>query len=92
MKTATFRKVNLTVKRGNGYGQYIVSAQYRGKHIEVNTTDSECFDWIDDNSNKEKHREAKQHAYMKVKVAYEATQNFNRSVARHVGSNVYKAQ
>lgn len=68
---ATFRKVNLEIRRGNGYGQYIVSAIYRGKEIEVRTTDSECFDWLNDDSNKEKHQEAKRCAYNAVVRAFE---------------------
>ena len=30
---ATFRKVNFEMRKGNGYGQYVIEARYRGaKH------------------------------------------------------------
>lgn len=67
---ATYRKVNLEIRRAGGYGQYIISANYKGKDIEVHTTDSECYDWLNDDSNKKKHQEAKRHAYNKVINAY----------------------
>lgn len=67
---ATFRKLELTISRASGYGQYIISATYRGKEIKVHTTDAECFDWLDDDSNKEKHQEAKRYAYNAIVSAY----------------------
>jgi hypothetical protein len=67
----TFRKVKLEITRGIGYGQYIISATYRGKQVKAHTTDSECYDWLNDDSNKELHQEAKKHAYIKIVSAYE---------------------
>jgi hypothetical protein len=67
----TFRKVNLEISRGNGYGQYIVSATYRGKQIQAHTTDSEAFDWLNDDSNREMHQQAKKHCYNKIVAAYQ---------------------
>lgn len=63
---AKFRKIELFIQRGNGYGQYVISAEYKGKQIKAYTTDSECFDWLEDDSNKEKHQNAKRHAYYKI--------------------------
>ena len=63
---AKFRKVELEIGRGNGYGQYIIYAKYRGKDIKAHTTDSEAFDWLNDDSNKEKHLQAKKHCYYKI--------------------------
>ena len=37
---ATFRKVNLEISRGNGYGQYIITANYRGKEVKVEEDDT----------------------------------------------------
>lgn len=67
----TFRKVKLEISRGNGYGQYIVSATYRGKQIQAHTTDSEAFDWLNDDSNIEMHHQAKKHCYNKIVAAYQ---------------------
>lgn len=68
---ATFRKVNLEISRSNSYGHYIIAATYRGKEVKVRTTNSECFDWLNDDSNKKKHQEAKRYAYNAVVRAYE---------------------
>ena len=65
-----FNKVNLEISRGNGYGQYIIHADYKGKKITVHTTDSECFDWLNDASNVRKHLEAKRHAYNSIIRAF----------------------
>lgn len=67
---ATFRKVELSISRGSGYGQYYITANYKGKEIKAHTTDSECFDYLNDDSNKKKHQEAKRHAYRKIVDAY----------------------
>jgi hypothetical protein len=68
---AKFRKVELSISRGNGYGQYCITANYRGKQIKVHTTNSECYDWLNDDTNKEMHLEAKQYAYRNIVKAYE---------------------
>ena len=59
----TFRKVNLSIVRGNGYGQYVIIGNYKGREVKVHTTNIECYDWLNDDSNKEKHKEAKRYAY-----------------------------
>ena len=66
----TFRKVKLEISRGNGYGQYIVSATYKGKEISAHTTDSEIFDWLNDDSNVKMHQEAKRTAYSLIVNSY----------------------
>lgn len=65
-----FRKVELNISRAGGYGQYYLYANYKGKQIKVHTTNSECFDWLNDNSNKKKHLEAKRYAYRTIVNAY----------------------
>jgi hypothetical protein len=46
------------IKRGNGYGQYIVTGIVNGVDVITHTTNSEAFDWFDDDSNDEKHIDA----------------------------------
>lgn len=67
---ATFRKVNFEMVRTSSYGYYKIIATYKGKKIEVITTDSEAFDYYNDDSNKEKHQDAKRHCYNKIVEAY----------------------
>ena len=66
-----FRKVEMNIKRYNGYGQYLLQSEYKGKFISVRTNDSEIFDWLEDDSNKIKHLEAKQRAYLLIKNTFE---------------------
>ena len=63
---ATFRKVKLEISKGNGYGQYIISANYKGKQVTAHTTDSEAYDYLNNDENKGKHQEAKRHCYYKI--------------------------
>lgn len=71
---ATFRKVNFEMVRGNGYGQYIIEASYKGKEIKAHTTNSEAWDWLNNEGftkeEKEKHRDALRHCYFKIVEAY----------------------
>lgn len=75
MKTAKFRKVEMTVSRARGYGSYVITANYRGKDISVHTHDSELFDYIDDDSNLEKHKWARRKAYYLIKSMYDSYSN-----------------
>lgn len=49
---------NASIKRGKGYGQYVVTGTINGVEVSAHTTNSEAFDWFDDDSNFEKHVEA----------------------------------
>lgn len=69
---ANFRKVEISIRRGSGYGHYILSAYYRGKKVETSTNDSEIFDWLEDESDKKMHLYAKQMAYRLIVAAYKA--------------------
>lgn len=62
---------NLDVRKGKGYGQYIVTADVNGMEVKAHTTDSEIYDWLHDDMNEEKHEQAKESARMLVEVAYE---------------------
>ncbi|MCC8186488.1 MAG: hypothetical protein LIP08_02975 [Bacteroides sp.] len=75
MKTNSFRKINFEVSRGNGYGQYVINATYKGKLISTHTTDSEIWDWIDDDSNKEKYNDARRHCYREIVEEYNRLYN-----------------
>ena len=64
---AKFRKLDLSIKRASGYGAYIVYTKYKGVNVEVLTHDSEIWDWLNDDSNREKHQQAKRSAYGLIK-------------------------
>lgn len=68
---AKFRKVEMDIKLGSGYGQYIITANYKGKEIKVHTTNGTCYDWLNDDSFKTRHQEAKRYAYGRIVEAYE---------------------
>lgn len=67
---AKFRNVNFTMEIGNGYGQYVIKTTYKGKEIVAHTTDSEAWDYLNDDSDKEKHLEALRHCYYKIVEEY----------------------
>ena len=67
----TFHKVKLEISRGSGYGQYIISARYKGKDIQVRSTDSQCYDWLNDETDKRLHLDAKRAAYSAIVSAYD---------------------
>jgi hypothetical protein len=68
---ASFRKVEMSISRTNSRGAYKITAEYKGCFVVAHTTDSEAFDWLEDDSNKEKHQDAKRHCYFKIKAAFE---------------------
>ena len=67
---ASFRKIKLEISKSNGYGQYLISAKYRGKYISTHSTNSQAFDWLNDDSNKEKHQDAKRACYCAIVAKY----------------------
>ena len=67
---AKFRNVEFQMYRGKGYGQYIIKANYKGKDVVAHTTDSEAWDYLNDDSDKEKHLSAKRHCYYKIVDTY----------------------
>lgn len=71
MKTGTFRKVKFEISRMSGYGHYLITATYKGKEVKAVTTDSEAWDWIDDDSNKYMHDLARKHCYYAIVKSYE---------------------
>lgn len=71
---ATYNRVTMHIERGNGYGRYIISARYKNDYIECVTTDSECFDWLEDTSNRQKHSEALRTAYNTIRREYQLRQ------------------
>lgn len=68
---AKFNKVEISISRVSGYGQYYITAFYKGKNIKVHTNNSECFDYLEDDSNKQKNLEAKRYAYSLIKRTFE---------------------
>lgn len=53
-----------------GYGQYLIKGIVNGVSISVHSTNSEAFDWFNDDSNIEKHEEAIYAVNMALELAY----------------------
>lgn len=73
---AKFRKVEFIMVRGNGYGQYkVIAENYKGKRVVAHTTDSQVWDWYNDEGNtkeeRELHQQALRHCYYKIVAEYE---------------------
>jgi len=67
---ATFRKIELKIKKTN-HGRYLLTAKYKGREVKTTISDSECYDWLEDSSDKKKHQEAKRYAYKAIVSAAE---------------------
>ena len=63
MKTFEFNSEIITIEIA-GYGQYTL----RGLDNSVHCSDTEIWDWCDDDENEEKHLNAKQAAYNMLKT------------------------
>jgi hypothetical protein len=72
---AQFRKIQFEINRTSIYGHYLIESNYKGVPISVITTDSEAYDYIDDQNNREKHRNALRHCYYKIVEAYNNVKN-----------------
>ena len=63
-KTFKFHNANMSIEATHSYGQYILS----GLGIKLHTTDSEIYDYCDDEEeNPKKCKEVKRVAYKKLK-------------------------
>lgn len=69
-----FRKVVMTINKISN-GMYKITANYKNKDIVAHTNDSECYDWLEDDSNNVKHTQAKRHAYNKIATVYDNKYN-----------------
>lgn len=70
MKTGKFRNVVFTIEHTHMYGHYHIRATYKGMNIKVLTTDSEIWDFLDDDSDKEKHQDARRSCYYAIVREY----------------------
>lgn len=69
MKTYTIEQAE--IKRGNGYGQYLITGIVNGVKLTVRTTDSEAFDYFNDEEYPDKQQDAIAHVNMKLELAYD---------------------
>ena len=72
----TYTITDVQIKRGSGYGHYIISGNVDGNFIEATTTDSEAFDWLNDDSDLEMQAQAIKHCEMKLEMAFEKSFNY----------------
>ena len=72
MKNGKFRGVEFGIGLTSSRGRYVIEANYKGKKVVAHTTDSEAYDYIDNEDYKEKAKDAARHCYSKIVSAYEA--------------------
>lgn len=58
MKTVNINGIQIQMEQ-KGYGQYTLRATIDGQALSAHCTDSEVWDWIDDEENEAKHEAAK---------------------------------
>jgi hypothetical protein len=74
----SFYGIEFKMRHATSRGRYVIEARYRGKDICAETTDSEAYDWYDDDSNKVKHRDALRHCYHCIQRAYELDKEYSK--------------
>jgi hypothetical protein len=62
---------NIKIRKGNGYGQYVVTGEVNGVEVKAHTTDSEAYDYLYNDENLEKSEEALLHCEIKLELAYQ---------------------
>jgi hypothetical protein len=62
---------DITIKRASGYGQYLITGVVNGVEVIARTTDSEAFDYLNDDDYLEKQQQAIEHCTYKLEQAFE---------------------
>ena len=65
------KTTEITIKRASGYGQYIITGLVNGVEVSARTTDSEAFDYLNDEDYPEKQDAAIEHCTWKLEQAFE---------------------
>ena len=65
------KTTEITIKRASGYGQYIITGLVNGVEVTARTTDSEAFDYLNDEDYPEKQEAAIEHCTWKLEQAFE---------------------
>ena len=71
MKYGKFRGMEFGIGLTSSRGRYVIEANYKGKKVVAHTTDSEAFDYLDSEDEKEAAKDAARHCYYKIVEAYE---------------------
>lgn len=61
---------NITIRKKNGYGQYLITGIVEGIEVSSHTTDSEAYDYLNDEEYPEKQSEAIAHCKWRLEEAY----------------------
>lgn len=69
IKRSSFNKIKFTIEPYNRvpYGRYLIKSSYKGNNVSIVTTDASLYDYINDESNIKKQREAKKQIYNLIK-------------------------
>lgn len=69
IKKSSFNKIKFTIEPYNRvpYGHYLIKSSYKGNNVSIVTTDASLYDYVNDESNIKKQREAKKQIYKLIK-------------------------
>lgn len=71
MRRFIYKKIEFRIERHPSmHGHYYLYAHYKGEDIKRLITESDVWDWCDDDSNIEKHLYAKRRAYEIIRNTY----------------------
>jgi hypothetical protein len=58
------------IQKGSGYGHYVITGNVNGVNVNVGTTDSEAYDYLNNEDYPEKQQQALEHCEMKLEQAF----------------------
>lgn len=67
---------HIFMSKASGYGHFEIKGRINGEWVKVITTNSEAFDYINDDDNPEKQAEALQYCKRRLEMAY----NYNKNI------------
>lgn len=62
---------DIQIKRTSSYGRYIITGEVNGIEVKASTTDSEAFDYLNNEDYPEQQAQAVEHCEMKLIEAFE---------------------
>lgn len=77
-KAGSYNNLIFKMEKTNSYGCYLITGRYRGKEIKAFTTDSQAWDWLDDDSDKDKRDAARLHCYVMIRDEYDRQEEEER--------------
>lgn len=78
MKHGTFRNVKFTIRPLAMHGWYVINATYKGMKVRVKTSNSEIYDYVDNDSDRAMRDYARRNCYVLISMEYKHRKEWER--------------